>query len=729
VSGSSQQHDGRRHKPGASDAPKQAAQGKQTLAGQAAARLGLAHPGAALAPLLPRVEPPEQEVDLDRAREHDEEANGGESLLDAARRIAAGGGAPLPHLEPIQKAFGRHGVAEVQAHVGGEAAELARRLGSPGFTYGQHVGFAGAPDLHLAAHEAAHVVQQRSGAQVPGGVGRAGDAFELHADAVADRVVAGTSAEPLLEPFQGHGGAPSLQLSGKGESMPGIGGSGDGGKKPNRQERREEEKKKKKEKKTTEDKGSVTGAARILARDLDAWSGGGLIAATCATDWFTQHQAELQPEEDKDVTALGKQLLMLIGFANKWHEAITVELAQSTTLTSLSASIEQNASLFRNAMEKIKAILEKLDALKIQVQQRLQVVAQRELYELIERDEAERREREEERAEKRAQAEAEERRRERKLESQRAQEEAEKQEQERQQRAELDRERRRQSSAEQKDTKEGEKLDLSFKAEKACAGKALALKKIEIELKTDATPLLEWPHAIGQLAAFSQQEHELAQLMIKAAQAILAGEQLLVEMADIWQGQDLWESSSQLIASLKSLKQRLEELQARFQREQLKQQKRRRLTSCLTSIGFVGGANTFMIALPGCSLVTAKGAVPCHLTINKDDLELIVEQITDAQSCATLVFGKCHVTLEALGFASVHTLTIGALTENPHAYCSWKKGSLALDRLSALPSNDWAAWDKVLGKLDATALLVLVVGAVDLLAGGLESQWTATEPH
>jgi hypothetical protein len=76
------------------------------------------------------------------------------------------------------------------------------------------VAFARSPDLHTAAHEAAHVVQQRGGVQLKGGVGEAGDSHERHADAVADLVVQGKSSESLLDrvangsgvaPSQGHG--------------------------------------------------------------------------------------------------------------------------------------------------------------------------------------------------------------------------------------------------------------------------------------------------------------------------------------------------------------------------------------------------------------------------------------------------------------------------------------------------------------------------------------------
>jgi hypothetical protein len=61
-------------------------------------------------------------------------------------------------------------------------------------------------DLHTTAHEAAHTVQQKAGVQLSGGIGQSGDRYERHADAVADTVVAGESAEPLLDGFSGGGG-------------------------------------------------------------------------------------------------------------------------------------------------------------------------------------------------------------------------------------------------------------------------------------------------------------------------------------------------------------------------------------------------------------------------------------------------------------------------------------------------------------------------------------------
>ena len=118
--------------------------------------------------------------------------------------IAASGtkgeGQQLPFQKEIQASFGHHDVSDVRAHVGGDAARSAGQLGASAFAIGKRVGFESAPALHTAAHEAAHTVQQQKGVQLKGGIdGGAGDPHEHHADAVADLVVAGRSAERLLD--------------------------------------------------------------------------------------------------------------------------------------------------------------------------------------------------------------------------------------------------------------------------------------------------------------------------------------------------------------------------------------------------------------------------------------------------------------------------------------------------------------------------------------------------
>ena len=127
------------------------------------------------------------------------EVAGGEATVrSAAARGVETAASPLPHLDTIQRAFGRHDVSAIRAHVGGPAAQGAAQLGAQAYATGEQVAFAGPPDLHTAAHEVAHVVQQRAGVALADGVGQRGDAYEQRADAVADRVVAGESAEALL---------------------------------------------------------------------------------------------------------------------------------------------------------------------------------------------------------------------------------------------------------------------------------------------------------------------------------------------------------------------------------------------------------------------------------------------------------------------------------------------------------------------------------------------------
>jgi uncharacterized protein DUF4157/microbial transglutaminase len=114
-----------------------------------------------------------------------------------------GGGQALPHADKIQSAFGRHDVSGVRAHTGLYASRASATLGAQAYTKGDQVAFASTPDLHTAAHEAAHVVQQRGGVHLKSGIGEAGDAYEQNADAVADAVVRGESAEPLLAQHAG----------------------------------------------------------------------------------------------------------------------------------------------------------------------------------------------------------------------------------------------------------------------------------------------------------------------------------------------------------------------------------------------------------------------------------------------------------------------------------------------------------------------------------------------
>ncbi len=122
-----------------------------------------------------------------------------------------GAGAVLPHVAEIQTAFGHHDVSGIKASVGGNAQSAAAAIGAKAYAIGDAIAFASAPDLHTAAHEAAHVIQQRGGVKVAGGVGQTGDVYEQHADAVADLVVRGQSAEALLDQHVGGGTKTAVQ--------------------------------------------------------------------------------------------------------------------------------------------------------------------------------------------------------------------------------------------------------------------------------------------------------------------------------------------------------------------------------------------------------------------------------------------------------------------------------------------------------------------------------------
>ncbi|HEX8144703.1 MAG TPA: DUF4157 domain-containing protein [Pyrinomonadaceae bacterium] len=162
---------------------------------------------------------------------HEQESAHDAAQADCAREVASegisGAAGTLPHLDAIQKSFGRHDVSGVAAHTGAQATAANEALGASGYAMENHVAFAEPPDLHTAAHEAAHVVQQRSGVQLQGEMGQVGDQYEKHADAVAEQVVQGRSSEHLLDAYARSAGPSDRETGGKGtilQSRPDAGG-------------------------------------------------------------------------------------------------------------------------------------------------------------------------------------------------------------------------------------------------------------------------------------------------------------------------------------------------------------------------------------------------------------------------------------------------------------------------------------------------------------------------
>ena len=146
-----------------------------------------------------------------------------EGPLQIAAKAVDQPGQPIPFQSLIQRSFGRHDVSRIQAHIGGRAGDASRAFGARAFAFGENVAFAGTPDVHTAAHEATHVVQQRAGVALYGGIGQAGDVHEQQADEVADLVAAGESAEPVLDRIAGSGAttAPAMPVVQRKEDSPG----------------------------------------------------------------------------------------------------------------------------------------------------------------------------------------------------------------------------------------------------------------------------------------------------------------------------------------------------------------------------------------------------------------------------------------------------------------------------------------------------------------------------
>ena len=129
----------------------------------------------------------------------------GSGIHDIARAGVRGVGENYPFQEQIQQAFGDHDISGLRAHTGTAARTANAVLGSNAYHKGGGVAFGSAPTLSAAAHEAAHYVQNVGATQLEGGVGETNDRYEQHADAVAEKVVRGESAEGLLDRTPGGG--------------------------------------------------------------------------------------------------------------------------------------------------------------------------------------------------------------------------------------------------------------------------------------------------------------------------------------------------------------------------------------------------------------------------------------------------------------------------------------------------------------------------------------------
>lgn len=140
--------------------------------------------------------------DILRSRATETKGEHANTVRKTAAQGMRGNGGALPHLEVIQNAFGKHDVSGIEAFSGGPATLANEKIGARAYASGNKVAFKNAdPSLHTAAHEAAHIIQQRSGIQLQNGAGQPGDPYEREADQVAELVAQGKSAEPILDRY------------------------------------------------------------------------------------------------------------------------------------------------------------------------------------------------------------------------------------------------------------------------------------------------------------------------------------------------------------------------------------------------------------------------------------------------------------------------------------------------------------------------------------------------
>lgn len=123
------------------------------------------------------------------------------SVIGGVKGLFSSGmaGGSLPFQSQIQRSFGPYDISGVKSSSGGLARRANQMMGSEAMTRGEQVAFKGPTSLHIAAHEAAHVLQHRTGLRIPGGVGSPGDRHERFADKVASGVTAGRSVTGLLD--------------------------------------------------------------------------------------------------------------------------------------------------------------------------------------------------------------------------------------------------------------------------------------------------------------------------------------------------------------------------------------------------------------------------------------------------------------------------------------------------------------------------------------------------
>lgn len=133
----------------------------------------------------------------------------------SVENVLSGAGSPLDASTRgfMESRFG-HDFSDVRVHTGPDASESARAVGAHAYTVGNDIVFdQGRYDphseggKHLIAHELTHTLQQRGVQRSTDpsiGTTTPGDAYEAEADAVASRIVSGTSTTPFVPTAPAH---------------------------------------------------------------------------------------------------------------------------------------------------------------------------------------------------------------------------------------------------------------------------------------------------------------------------------------------------------------------------------------------------------------------------------------------------------------------------------------------------------------------------------------------
>lgn len=127
--------------------------------------------------------------------------HGGQVDLDHVHDTAKSGlqsGGAIPYQEKMERRFNTS-FADVQCHADSASAQACAALGAQAYAMGNHIAFKTAsPSEALVAHELTHVVQQRRGVDLKGGVGAPGDTYEQQAEAVEAAVQSDQPIDGIL---------------------------------------------------------------------------------------------------------------------------------------------------------------------------------------------------------------------------------------------------------------------------------------------------------------------------------------------------------------------------------------------------------------------------------------------------------------------------------------------------------------------------------------------------